>query len=357
LKPRDLWKELCNIKNLELAYKKARKHKTLKPYVLKFEENLTQNLNTLRTELLLHSYQPKPLKTFILRDPKTRKISKSDFRDRVVHHTLCNIIEPFFEKRFIYDSYANRIGKGTLKAIQRFEYFQRKISQNNTSKVFVLKADIRRYFDEVDHSILLKIIKKKIKDPKVLWLIKKVLSNYSTNKGKGMPLGNLTSQFFANVYLNELDQFVKHKFKAKCYVRYVDDFVILHHTEQQLVEWKIKITNFLRKKLLLILHPEKTKIVLAKRGVDFLGLKIFPYHKIIKKRNVCSFKRKLEIICEKFDNAEIMYDEVYDFLEGWLAYVKNANTYNFRKIMLNKIENKFLGEISTKELNRLKKKR
>ncbi len=175
LKVRDLWKELCSIKNLELAYKNARKNKTLRPCVLEFEEKLAENLDMLRTELLFHSYKPKPLKTFILRDPKTRKISKSDFRDRVIHHALCNIIEPFFEKMFVHDSYANRKGKGTLKAIQRFEHFRKKLSQNNTSQVFILKSDLRHYFDEVNHSILLKIIGKRINDPKVLWLIRRVV--------------------------------------------------------------------------------------------------------------------------------------------------------------------------------------
>jgi len=356
LKPRNLWKELCSTQNLELAYKKARKHKTLRPCVLEFEGNLADNLDMLRTELLFHSYKPRLLKTFILRDPKTRKISKSDFRDRVIHHALYNIIEPFFEKMFLYDSYANRKGKGTVKAIQRFEYFRKKLSQNNTSQVFILKSDIRHYFDEVDHSILLKIIKKKINDPKVLWLIRRVLSNYSISEGKGMPLGNLTSQFFANVYLNELDQFVKHKLKANQYIRYVDDFVILHHSEEQLAEWKILIADFLREELLLDLHPEKTKVILSDHGVDFLGLKIFPFHKIMKKRNVRSFKRKLKLICEQFDNGEIMYEEVYDFLEGWIAYAKNADTYNLRSKIMSTIEDKFQSEVSTKEYNRLHKK-
>jgi RNA-directed DNA polymerase len=336
---RDLWKELCSIHNLELAYKKARKHKTLRPNVQKFEKNLLENFNSLRTNLLLHSYKPRPLETFILRDPKTRKINKSCFSDRVIHHALCNIIEPFFEKMFIYDSYANRKGKGTLKAIQRFEFFSKKLSKNNTSSISTLKSDIRHYFDDVDHTILLKIIGKRISDPKVLWLIRRVLSNYSTIKGKGMPLGNLTSQFFANVYLNELDQFVKHELKAKQYIRYVDDFVILHHSEEQLTEWKEKIAEFLREKLLLGLHPEKTRIILSKRGVDFLGLKVFPYHKLMKKRNIRSFKKKLRLICEKYNHGEIMYDEIYDFLEGWIAYAKNANTYNLRRKIMSNIEN------------------
>ncbi|MBU1876028.1 MAG: reverse transcriptase domain-containing protein [Nanoarchaeota archaeon] len=356
LKPRNLWKVLCSTKNLELAYKNARKHKTLRPCILEFEENLTENLDLLRTELLFHSYKPRPLKTFILRDPKTRKISKSDFRDRVIHHALCNIIEPLFEKRFIHDSYANRKGKGTLKAIQRFEHFRKKLSHNNTYQVFILKSDIRHYFDEVDHSILLKIIRKRINDPKVLWLIRRILSNYSTSKRKGMPLGNLTSQFFANVYLNELDQFVKHKLKAKNYVRYVDDFVLLHNSEEKLTEWKEIIAQFLQEELFLDLHPEKTRIILSDHGVDFLGLNVSPFHKIMKKRNVRSFKRKLKLICEKFDNGEITYDDVYDFLEGWIAYAKYADTYNLRRKIISTIEDKFQSEVSLKEYNRLRKK-
>jgi retron-type reverse transcriptase len=174
-KPRDLWQELCSHKNFELAWRKARKHKTKKQYVIDFEKNLAENLALLRTELLLHSYRPLPLKTFILRDPKTRVISKSDFRDRVVHHALCNIIEPIFDKSFIYDSYANRKGKGTLAAIKRFEHFKKKVSRNLTKlektreiKGFVLKADVKHYFDTVDHEILIKIIRKKINDERII---------------------------------------------------------------------------------------------------------------------------------------------------------------------------------------------
>ena len=172
---RDLWKEMCSLSNLELAFKQARKHKTLKPYVIQFEKDLKSNLSLLRIELLLHSYKPKPLETFILRDPKTRKISKSDFRDRVIHHALCNVIEPLFEKSFISDSYANRIGKGTIKAIERFEHFKRKVTHNITTPAFVLKADVRHYFEEVDHAILLRILQKRIKDKRVMWLIRKIL--------------------------------------------------------------------------------------------------------------------------------------------------------------------------------------
>ena len=174
---KNLWQDLCSYENLELAYKKARKHKTTKDYVIEFEMDLESNLSLLRSELLLHSYQPRPLVNFTVRDPKTRKISKSDFRDRVVHHALCNVIEPIFDKAFICDSYANRKGKGSLKALQRFDYFKRKASRNNLVSCYILKADIKKYFESVNHNVLLMTIKKKIKDNKVIWLINKILNN------------------------------------------------------------------------------------------------------------------------------------------------------------------------------------
>ena len=256
---KNLYLRIYNINNLILAYKKARKGKTKKPYVIEFEKDLIKNLLKLQEELINQTYSPIPLKTFILRDPKTRKISKSAFRDRIIHHAIVNIIEPIFDKRFIYDSCANRKHKGTLFAIKRFDKFKRKVSGNRISKQnkfednnFVygscLKADIKHYFNEVSHEILIDIIQKKIKDNKVIWLIKQILNNHHI-KEKGMPLGNLTSQFFANVYLNELDYFVKHKLRIKYYIRYVDDFVILSSSKSQLEEWKIKIEEFLCLKL------------------------------------------------------------------------------------------------------------
>jgi len=349
--PRDLWKELCGFRNLYRAYRKARKHKTKKQYVLDFEQRLMSNIKMLRTELLLHSYNPKPLQMFILRDPKIRKINKSEFRDRIVHHALCNIIEPLFEKIFIYDSYANRKGKGTLNAIRRFDFFKKNVSQNNTQKVYVLKADVRHYFDEVNHAILIKLIKKRINDPRIIWLINKIIKNYS-NSGKSMPLGNLTSQFFANIYLNELDYFVKQILKAKYYIRYVDDFVILDCSADKLSSFKERIAMYLQENLLLDLHPDKSRIITLNRGIDFLGLKIFTYHKLIKLRNIRTFKQKLGFLCKKYDAKEIKYDSIYDFFEGWIAYVKTANTINMRARLMIPVAAKFNGDISSKEINR-----
>ena len=328
----NLYPQIYNLSNLILAWRKARKHKTKKDYVIEFEENLIKNLLELQKELKEQTYKPIPLKTFILRDPKTRKISKSAFRDRVVHHALVRIIEPILEKSFIYDSCANRIGKGTLFALKRFDLFKRKITCNLNKEAFCLKADIKHYFQAVNHLILLKIIKRKIKDEKVIWLIKQILSNYY-NKDKGMPLGNLTSQFFANVYLNDLDYFVKHILKAKFYIRYVDDFVILNENKEQLKGWMIKINRFLRDKLKIELHPQKSRIISLSKGIDFVGFRNFYYHRLLRKRNI----KKMLVKVEDYKKDNIPKEKLLEIFQGWNAYAKWANSYKLRESIVQKI--------------------
>lgn len=363
---KNLYQELCSYENLEKAWKKARKGKTLKNYVISFEKNLKENLLQLRYDLLFHSYQPKPLEVFIIRDPKTRKICKSDFRDRIIHHAICNIIEPVFDKLFIYDSYANRVGKGCFEAIKRYDCFKRKVSRNglliknakNSSDVkgWCLKADVYHYFDEVSHETLLNIIRKKIKDERVIWLIKKIINNYETKKsGVGMPLGNLTSQFFANIYLNELDQFVKHELKAKYYLRYVDDFVILHENPRILQEYKESINIFLKEHLKLQLHPNKCKIIPIKRGVDLLGFRNFYYYRLLRRKTIRTIIRKFHNYKIKLDNKEIEYDKVFDTFQGWMAYAKQSNTYKLRQKIIKIVEQNFPNEISTIEYNKIAK--
>ena len=344
---KNLYSEMYNLTNLILAWRKARKGKTKRDYVIEFEKNLLKNLLNLHYELKFQTYKPKPLKTFILRDPKTRKISKSDFRDRIVHHAICKIIEPILDKTFIYDSYANRKGKGNLKAVERFYFFLRKISENgdilknkfndnNFVFGYCLKADIKHYFEEVSHKVLLEIIKRKIKDNRVIWLIMKILepeereretrANLLINK-KGMPLGNLTSQFFANVYLNEFDYFVKHKLKVKYYIRYVDDFVILHSSKEQLESWKKEINKFLKEKLKIELHKEKSRIIPLSRGVDFIGFKNFYYFKLLRKRNIKKMQDKIRL----FINGILDYEKFLKSFQGWNAYAKWADTHKLRK--------------------------
>nr|AQS32458.1 hypothetical protein [uncultured archaeon]AQS32578.1 hypothetical protein [uncultured archaeon]AQS33052.1 hypothetical protein [uncultured archaeon]AQS34695.1 hypothetical protein [uncultured archaeon]AQS34817.1 hypothetical protein [uncultured archaeon] len=321
--------------NLLLAWRKARKGKTKMSYVIEFEKDVIGNLFQLQKELITETYQPKPLVTFILRDPKTRKISKSAFRDRIVHHAIINIIEPVFERLFIYDSCANRKGKGNLFAIKRFYYFLRKVTKNHSKNAYCLKADIKHYFDEVSQEILVNLLKRKIQDEKVIWLIEKILNNFDSKiNGKGMPLGNLTSQFFANVYLNELDYFVKYKLKAKYYIRYVDDFVILHKSKLQLEIWKQQINEFLKEKLKLELHPDKSKIILLSKGIDFVGFRNFYYFSLLRKRNIKKIRKKIDL----FKNKKISYEKFIKSFNGWNAYAKWADTYKLTtRIVINSL--------------------
>ena len=198
----ETFEKIISLKNLIIAYKKAKKGKAKKFYVKTFEENFAYNLKILHDELKAQTYKPKPLKTFILRDPKTRKISKSDFRDRIVHHALCNIIEPLFDKTFIYDSCANRKGKGSLFAIKRFKKYNRRITKNFTSYGYCLKSDIKHYFQEVDHEILLNILKRKIADEKVIWLIKNILYHNALSRSIESSSGRKNSENFCSLSLS-----------------------------------------------------------------------------------------------------------------------------------------------------------
>lgn len=363
----NLYSEIISLKNLVLAWKKAKKGKTKKDYVIEFEKNLPFHLKSLHKELVSQSYYPLPLQTFVLRDPKTRKISKSDFRDRIVHHALCNIIEPIFDKTFIQDNCASRKKKGNLFAIQRFYFFLRKISKNNSRNCFILKGDIKHYFEEINYEILLEILNRKIKCEKTIWLVKQILqnkvvgererererdgklsNNFDSEKQvhvlketqssslitKGMPLGNLTSQFFANIYLNELDQFVKQRLKAKYYIRYVDDFVILHTSKKQLTIWKKEINNFLNKSLKLELHTDKSRIINISESVDFVGFRNFYYHKLLRKRNIKNMERKINL----FNKEEIDYKKLFNSFIGWNGYAKWSNSHNLFKKLIRKIK-------------------
>lgn len=324
----NIYSEIISLKNLISAEKKARKGKTKRNYLKEFEKDIAYNLKVLYDELNTKTYKPKPLKSFILRDPKTRKISKSEFRDRIVHHALIKVIEPIFEKTFIYDSCANRIGKGTSFALKRFEKFQRKATHNFSKEALCLKADIRHYFHDVDRKILLEIIKEKIQCKDTINLIKLILNNFEGNKG--MPLGNLTSQFFANVYLNKLDYFVKHELKVRYYIRYVDDFVILHKSKKQLELWKKDIDVFLLGKLKLELHPEKTKIISFSKGVDFVGFRNFYYFKILRKRSMKNMLKNMGLF-----KAEIISKEnLSEIFKGWQAHAKQGDCHD----IINRLE-------------------
>ncbi|MEK6909643.1 MAG: reverse transcriptase domain-containing protein [Candidatus Aenigmatarchaeota archaeon] len=342
-----LFEKLCSLENLKLAFKKAKKGKNRKWYVREFESSLDSELAKLKTEFETQTYKPKPLRRFVIRDPKTRVIHASAFRHRVVHHAICNIIEPIFEKVFIHDTYANRKNKGTHAGLKRFDEFKRKIANNgqlvknakdnNMVTGYALKADIKHYFDTIDLEILMKIIGKKITDEKVLQVIKTILDNHDFKiKGKGMPLGNLTSQFFANVYLSELDYYIKHNLKAKYYIRYVDDFIILHTSKEKLLLYKWVISNFLKQRLRLELHPEKTKIMLLHNGVNLLGFRVFYHYKLPRKSNLRKFEMKLNNLYTLTTRENNKIDNINKMLEGWFGYAMHGNTYKMRKIIMKK---------------------
>jgi RNA-directed DNA polymerase len=356
---RHLYPQVCSYENLKLAFQKARKRKTLKDYVIEFESNLENNLRQLESELKAFAYSPRPPTVFLVRDPKTRKISASHFRDRVVHHALCNVIMPIFEKDFIFDSFANRKGKGTHNAIRRLERFMRAVSfckpkaekepsdEESVCCGYALKADILHYFATVEHEILLEMISRKIKDPDIMQLVRMILANHKAEvHGKGMPLGNLTSQFFANLYLNGFDHFAKERLGARYYIRYVDDFVILHRDRKMLEMWNAEISEFLAYRLKIRLHPEKSSIIPLERGIAFLGFRIFHGYRLLKKSNARRIWERLDMFKRKCDKGEMNREEIVKSLEGWLAYARFANSYNFRKRVVERFNRLFAKELA-----------
>ncbi len=333
---KNLYKRLCSIENLTNAFNKAKKGKSKKNYVINFENNLVKNLKKLQFDLINKEYHPSRLNKFVIRDPKTRTIHASIFRDRIVHHAIVNILNPIYEKIFIYDSFASRKNKGTHEAVNRLEQLIKRVSSNgklvknnfnnNSIKGYILKADFKKYFDSVNKEVLIKILKDKIKDEDVILLIKIVLDNFGEDNG--MPLGNYTSQFFANVYLNELDYYVKHILKAKYYIRYVDDFIIMHKNKKRLEYFLEHINNFLPC-LKIKLHPDKTKIKPLRNGVDFLGYRVFYYYKLLRKRNIRHFKKKLKENIYLKNQRKITEKQFNSRIVGWKGYADFGNNYNF----------------------------
>lgn len=254
-----------------------------------FSANLEEELITLQNELIWGAYRTGRYRRFAVYEPKTREIAALPFRDRVLHHALCNIIEPLFEKKFVRDSYACRAGKGTHAGSVRLVEFMRR-AQRKWGKVYCLKADIAKYFPSIDHEVLKNIIERTIRCKKTLCLIEGIID--SNGGERGLPIGNLTSQLFANVYLNELDHLIKEEMKVKFYVRYMDDFVILHNDKRQLHQWKTEIEDFLKYKLRLDLNS-KTSIFPVSRGVDFIGYRTWATHKLLRKRSIIGMRRKL----------------------------------------------------------------
>ncbi len=278
--------DVISIDNLFYAWKKFRKGKRSKIDVAQFELNLEDNIFKLHEDLISGKWKPDPYIAFYIQDPKLRRIHKASVRDRVLYQAVYQYLYKVFDSGFIHDSYSSRNMKGTHRGVKRFDEFARKATDNYSNRAFTLKCDIRKFFDSIDHNILLNLIKKKCSDGELSNLIKKIILSFENINNKGLPLGNVTSQIFANIYLNELDQFIKHILKAKYYIRYCDDFIIIDESREPLVEYISALSIFLRNQLSLELHPRKVIIRKVLQGTDFLGYVSLPHYRVLRTKTM-----------------------------------------------------------------------
>jgi retron-type reverse transcriptase len=283
--------------------------------VVEFSLRLMDNILALHADLKNKIYKHGEYQAFKINDPKPRDIHKATVRDRLLHHGIYRVLYPYFDKKFIHDSYSCRKWKGTHKALDRFLAFTRKVSKNNTRTCWVLKCDIRKFFANIDHEILKDILKKHIKDENTLWLLRNVIDSFE----KGLPLGNLTSQLLVNIYMNECDQYMKHKLKVKYYIRYADDFVLLSEDKKYLENVLPSISEFLKGTLKLNLHPDKVFIKTLASGVDFLGWVHFPKHRVLR----TATKRRMLKNVKK--NAKL------ESISSYLGMLSHGNAYKLKK--------------------------
>lgn len=261
-----------------ISWKEFIKGKTKNHDVEEFSLSLMDSILKLHSELLRKTYQHGGYHFFKINDPKPRDIHKASVRDRLLHHAIYRSLYPYFDRKFIHDSYSCRIDKGTHRAINRLRYFSRKVSKNYSRDAWVLKCDIRKFFTSIDHKVLKEILHHHINDQDILWLLSNVIDSFHS----GLPLGNLTSQLFINIYMNEFDQYVKRKLKIRYYLRYADDFIILSENKTYLLKLISKLEHFLLKRLKLELHPKKISLKRIDKGMDFLGWINFPHHRVLR---------------------------------------------------------------------------
>lgn len=288
-----------------LAFRKAAKGKRGHPPAAQFEHRIADQLVQLQAELRDETYRPGAYHHFFIHEPKRRKISAAPFRDRVVHHALCNLIESIFDAHFLPNSYANRLGKGTHAALDQLQSFARRYR-------YVLRMDIVKHFPSLDHAILRAEIARVVTDKDLLWLVDQILTSgkdvladeyqmvyfhgddlFAVNRPRGLPIGNLTSQFWSNVYMNPFDWFVKRKLGCNAYLRYVDDFALFSDSKQQLWDWRTAIIHRLQR-LRLTVHEPEAQVMQTHAGIPWLGFVVYPTHRRLKARNVVKFNRRFK---------------------------------------------------------------
>lgn len=334
-----LFEEIVSFPNLLEAARAAYRGKRRRPEPGAFHFHLEGNLLRLQAELASGSYQPGEYRSFWIYDPKERLISAAPYRDRVVHHAVCRVVEPIFDRTFIYDSYANRIGKGTHKALDRATRFCRRWP-------YVLKCDVAKFFPSVDHEVLLELVARRIKCARILDLIGRIVRSSNPQESvvwsfdgdppsgeddrrRGIPIGNLTSQFLANVMLDPLDHFVKEVLRRRGYVRFVDDFLIFGDDKAVLHELLPVVREFLTP-YRLRLHPRKCVVLPVRVGVPFLGWRLYPDHRRLRRPTGVRFQRRLRELAAGYQRGEVTLAQVRASVMSWIGHLKHGNTWGLR---------------------------
>jgi len=335
----NLWKRMISFGNLWRSARNAQRGKRFRRPVAQFHFDLEGHLWKLHQQLAAKTYHPGPYRTSYIYEPKKRLISAAPYRDRVVHHALTGMLERIFEPTFVFDSYACRKRKGTHAAVDRCQYFARRYR-------YVLKADIRKFFPSIDHQILKDLVARKIKDPDVLWLVNLIIDHSNlqdtivdwfpgdslltpSEQRRGLPIGNQTSQFFSNVYLDPLDHFVRDHLGVGGYVRYVDDFLVFSNDKRELHDVRQAIIEFLGD-FRLRLHPHKCEIFPVTEGIRFLGYRVFPTHRLLAKDNVTRFRRRVRRMQHEYAAGRLTSEKISQRLMAWSGHAKQANTYRLR---------------------------
>ena len=337
--------ELCSWPHLLQAFQQASSGKRRKRDVAAFEFQLADRLLQLCKELQQGGYTPGPYTHFFIHEPKRRKISAATFRDRVVHRALCAIVEPRFERVFIPDSYANRIGKGNHRAIDRLQQFSRQFR-------YVLRCDIRQHFASIDHAILIDGLRQWVNEPDIMDLIETILAGgadalceeyqmvwfrrddlLAACRPRGLPIGNLTSQFWSNCYLHPFDLFVKRELGCKAYLRYVDDFALFSNSKYELWRCKLAIMERLAA-LRLTIHERSAQVLPSASGIPWLGFVVYPGYRQVKARKVNHATRRLGQRYDAYCSGQVSFAEFDASVQGWINHVRFADSWGLRRYML-----------------------
>lgn len=338
----DIFNEIIAPEKLFAAWDAFKKDKQQKQDVLHFEWNVEENIFNLHRDLRYGRYKHSPYTSFYVQDPKRRHIHKAIVRDRVLHHAVFTALNPLFEPAFIANSFSCRVGKGTHKGVEKLSQLVRAVSKNYQKPCFALKCDVKRFFATVDHYLLLAILHKRIKDENAIELLKEIIYSFSSEfstlfESKGLPIGNLTSQLFANVYLNEFDQFVKNELHVEHYVRYTDDFVVLSNSRAYLKNVLLSITAFLRDRLKLELHPKKISLRPFHQGIDFLGYVILPHYRLVRSKTKRRILHKLHSRAIEYKYRTIDQKTLNQSLQSYLGVLSHANAHNVSQDLQNNL--------------------